>query len=119
MIVSPFTLQCRHHCYTEFFVIARKSREDWFAFGYNYGYTARMKTAVSLPDNIFGAAERHAKRIGISRSRLYAIALAEYLKSQQRSGVKEALDRVYRSHPSEVDPALDAMQHASVVQEDW
>ena len=78
-----------------------------------------MKTAVSVPNDVFGAAERHAKRIGVSRSRLYAIALAEYLKSQQRNDVKEALDRVYSTQSSCVDPILDAMQQASIAQEDW
>lgn len=78
-----------------------------------------MKTAISLPEEIFGAAERHAKRIGVSRSRLYALALSEYLKNQQRNNVKEALDRVYSSQPSGVDPVLDAMQKASMIREDW
>ena len=78
-----------------------------------------MKTAVSLPDNLFSAAERHAKRIGVPRSRLYAIALAEYLEKQQFCGVKEALDTVYGAEPSEVDPVLNAMQNASIKREDW
>jgi metal-responsive CopG/Arc/MetJ family transcriptional regulator len=78
-----------------------------------------MKTAISVPDDIFGAAERHAKRIGVSRSRLYATALSAYLKSQQRNNVKEVLDRVYISQSSTVDPILDAMQQASIAREDW
>jgi hypothetical protein len=78
-----------------------------------------MKTAISLPDSIYGAAERHAKRIGIARSKLYAIALAEYLNNQDRIGIKEALDRVYGSQPSEVDPLLADMQQASIGQENW
>jgi len=78
-----------------------------------------MKTGVSLPDDVFNAAERYAKRIGVPRSRLYAIALSEYLNTQRRCGVKEALDRVYGSQPSKVDPILNAMQNASFQQEDW
>ena len=88
-------------------------------FWYNCGYTFVMKTGVSLPDNIFNAAERHAKRMGVPRSRLYAIAISEYLKNQQGCGIKEALDRVYGSQPSKVDPILNAMQNASIRQEDW
>ena len=41
----------------------------------------RMKTAISIPDEIFLAAEQLAKRIGSSRSELYATALAAYLKT--------------------------------------
>jgi hypothetical protein len=78
-----------------------------------------MKTAVSLPDDVFGAAERHARRMGVSRSRLYAMALSEYLKSGQRTDVKAALDRVYGSQSSSVDPILQAMQQASITRDDW
>jgi hypothetical protein len=49
-----------------------------------------MKTAVSLPNEIFSAPERHAKLFGIPRSKLYAIALSEYLQKERFSGVKEA-----------------------------
>lgn len=58
------------------------------------GYTLGMKTAVSLPDDVFRAAERQAKRMGKSRSRLYAEALAEYLVRHTPDEVTEAMNRV-------------------------
>ena len=78
-----------------------------------------MKTAISISDDLFLAAEGHAKRIGFSRSQLYATALAEYLKSQRHCGVREALDRVYGLRQSGVDPLMDSMQRASINPEDW
>ncbi|MEQ9238858.1 MAG: hypothetical protein RIG66_32775 [Coleofasciculus sp. E2-BRE-01] len=39
-----------------------------------------MKTAVSIPDPIFEAAEAMSKRLGLSRSELYARALQAYFK---------------------------------------
>jgi len=78
-----------------------------------------MKTAISIPDDVFRAAERHVKRTGVSRSHFYTRALSEYLKSLQRTNVKENLDRVYSSESSSIDPILDAMQRASIKQEDW
>ena len=42
-----------------------------------------MKTAVSLPDEIFRQAEARAKKLRISRSKLYATALSEYLERQR------------------------------------
>jgi hypothetical protein len=78
-----------------------------------------MKIAISIPDDIFEAAESHAKRVGIPRSRLYAWALSEYLDKQRFCRVKEALDRVYGSQSSNVDPMLNSMQDASLEQEDW
>ncbi len=78
-----------------------------------------MKTAISIPDRLFQAAERMAKRLGMSRSRLYAEAVEAYLTSRRTTGVKEALDAVYQSEASELDPALATMQEASLPREDW
>src|ERR1041384_6218880 len=44
---------------------------------YNPGYTRGMKTAISIPDSIFHDADALAKRLGISRSELYARAVAD------------------------------------------
>lgn len=41
-----------------------------------------MKTAVSIPDDLFQLAERKAHQLNVSRSRLYATALAEYLRRE-------------------------------------
>ena len=53
-----------------------------------------MKTAISLPDAVFRAAERQARRSGKSRSQLYAEALAEYLSRHAPDEVTEAMNRV-------------------------
>ena len=75
-----------------------------------------MKTAISVPDRLFDAAERMSRKLGISRSRLYALAVEAYLKSHRTHRVKEALNAAYQSEASEMDPALRAMQDASVSQ---
>ena len=47
-----------------------------------------MKVALSIPDELFATAETVAKRLGVSRSRLYATALAEFLsKHRDRKSV--------------------------------
>jgi len=53
-----------------------------------------MKTAVSLPDDVFTGAEKLAKRLKVTRSDLYARALAEYLSRHAPEDVTEALDQV-------------------------
>jgi metal-responsive CopG/Arc/MetJ family transcriptional regulator len=53
-----------------------------------------MKTAVSLPDEVFHDAERHAKRTRKSRSQLYAEALAEYLARHAPDAVTESMNVV-------------------------
>lgn len=78
-----------------------------------------MKTAISIPDPLFEAAERASKHLGISRSQFYSRALETYLKSQRASGVKERLDAVYALEGSAVDTALSRLQDAAVNEEDW
>jgi metal-responsive CopG/Arc/MetJ family transcriptional regulator len=53
-----------------------------------------MKTAVSLPEEIFRSAERFAKRARKSRSRVYAEALTEYLARHAPDEVTEDMNRV-------------------------
>lgn len=58
------------------------------------GHTCGMKTAVSLPDEVFEGAERLARKLGRSRSELYREALIEYVARHTPAEVTEALDRV-------------------------
>ena len=58
------------------------------------GYTLGMKTAVSVPNEVFERAERLARRLGVSRSELYSRALREYLGRHSPDEVTEALDAV-------------------------
>lgn len=53
-----------------------------------------MKTAVSVPDEIFEQAERLAKRAHMSRSRLFSEALREYVARHTSDEVTDAMDRV-------------------------
>ena len=78
-----------------------------------------MKTAISIPDALFRAADRAAKRQKVSRSRFYARAVEAYLKTQQAKGVKEALDAVYASESSELDPVIARIQSLSIGREEW
>ncbi|MEA1912100.1 MAG: ChpI protein [Spirochaetota bacterium] len=54
-----------------------------------------MKTAISIPDNIFIAAEKTAKKLKIARSKLYTKALEEYLSKHNNQNVLEKLNSVY------------------------
>jgi metal-responsive CopG/Arc/MetJ family transcriptional regulator len=78
-----------------------------------------MKTAISIPDNVFQAAEELAKRLGMSRSELYAKAVATFVKSHKSTRVKETLDAIYATEDSHLDPALTALQALSLPKEDW
>ena len=78
-----------------------------------------MKTAISIPDDVFAAAEEAADRLGLSRSGLYARALAEFVARHRGLGVSEALDSVYGEDEAKVDEALSRMQAATIPDEGW
>ena len=58
------------------------------------GYTFGMKTAVSIPDDVFQKAERFAKRANRSRSEVFAAALREYVSRHSPDEITYAMDRV-------------------------
>jgi hypothetical protein len=69
-----------------------------------------VKTAVSIPDRIFDAAEQYARRRGIPRSQVYAEALARFMGEQESDeDLTEALNRVC----AEVDTTLDEFGRAA------
>ena len=56
----------------------------WYVYG--------MKTAISLPDDLFESADALAERLGLSRSELYATAVAEYLAKHRDEDVTGRLN---------------------------
>lgn len=88
-------------------------------FGYNSGYTVSMKTAVSVPDDLFRMAEATARRLRVSRSELYAKAIADFLKGQQGSALTARLNDVYSRHPAKVDAGLHRAQLKSLGKDAW
>jgi len=78
-----------------------------------------MKTAISLSDRLFSAADTLARKLGVSRSQLYATALAEYVAKHQASKVTERLNEVYGSQPSVVEADLRRAQRRAVARTEW
>ncbi len=70
----------------------------------NRGHTHGMKTAVSVPDEVFESAERLAHRERRSRSDVYSAALREYVARHAPDEVTDALDRVLEAVGSSIDP---------------
>ncbi len=80
-----------------------------------------MKTAISLPDALFRAAELLAKRMGLSRSELFQRALQAFLQDQKDAGVTEKLNLVYTqwSEEAPIDPLLEQWQLNSLPKDEW
>lgn len=80
-----------------------------------------MKTAISIPDDVFEAAERAAKKLGMSRSEFYVKAVREYIERYGRENVTEKLNEVYSGAEAGtgMDPVLAQLQNASLPRENW
>jgi len=78
-----------------------------------------MKTAISLPDALFTAADALAGRLGVSRSELYATALAEFVAKHADTEITARLNAVYADEDSSLDPALRGAQRQSIGREAW
>ncbi|HEY4307446.1 MAG TPA: hypothetical protein VGM82_23435 [Gemmatimonadaceae bacterium] len=73
-----------------------------------------MKTAISLPDELFSAADVLASRLGLSRSGLIAAALTEYIARHKTAKISERLDAVYGTEDSGIDPSIAAAQRRAI-----
>jgi metal-responsive CopG/Arc/MetJ family transcriptional regulator len=77
-----------------------------------------MKTAVSIPDQLYEDADRLAKRLGLTRSALYTRALRRMLEQEDDATVTAALDELYATEDSRMDPVLKELQRLALA-EPW
>lgn len=79
-----------------------------------------MKTAISIPDTEFEAAERLAKRLRVSRSQLYRRAITDFVARHAETRVTEKLNEVYAEPVSSaLDDVWQRAQAKSVPAEEW
>jgi metal-responsive CopG/Arc/MetJ family transcriptional regulator len=78
-----------------------------------------MKTAVSLPDDLFKSADSLARKLRMSRSELYATAVAEFVAKHRSGDVTARLDAVYAKTESRLDRRLRKAQATSLRANDW
>ena len=78
-----------------------------------------MKTAVSVPDEVFQQAELLARRDHRSRSEVYSTALREYLARHSPDEVTAALDRVAEEVGTYTDPLVEAAGRAILEASEW
>ena len=80
-----------------------------------------MKTAVSIPDRVFESAEKLAARLGVSRSQLYAKALASLVEKHREDLITSRLNEVYGpgGEESSLDRQPSNLQTRSLAREKW
>jgi antitoxin MazE6 len=82
-------------------------------------YYSGMKIALSIPDELFESAETLGKRLGVSRSRLYATALADFVAKHRGRKTTDRLNELYATEDSRLDPRLRRLQRESIERGEW
>lgn len=78
-----------------------------------------MKTAISIPDELYDKAEALARESGKSRSQLYQEALAEYLLRRDPRAVTKAMDDVLAEVEPAPDPWSDEAGRQALERNEW
>jgi hypothetical protein len=78
-----------------------------------------MKVAISVPDPVFEAGERIAKRLKVTRSRLYTRALKAYVGRHGGRDITEQLNSVYAGGAGKLDSVLEALSLEVLRREPW
>lgn len=74
---------------------------------------------MSIPEDLFDSAESLGKRLGVSRSHLYATALADFLAKHKGRKTTEQLNRLYGDKDSRLEKPLRRLQARSIRGESW
>ena len=78
-----------------------------------------MKTAVSIPDDLFAEADALARRQRRSRSGLYARALREYVDRHSPDSITAALNAACDEGFCELDPFVEAATRNMLKHWEW
>jgi metal-responsive CopG/Arc/MetJ family transcriptional regulator len=78
-----------------------------------------MKTAVSIPDDVFDEAERLATELKTSRSQLYSRALKEFVARHAPDRLTEAMNRAVDQLGGEVDEFSQRASRRVLEQVEW
>jgi metal-responsive CopG/Arc/MetJ family transcriptional regulator len=80
-----------------------------------------MKTAISLPDALYAEGEAYAECHHLTRSRLYAAALREYLLRHNDDAITAAIDALVATHPdlNRQDLDLAEASRRALLRDEW
>jgi metal-responsive CopG/Arc/MetJ family transcriptional regulator len=78
-----------------------------------------MKTAISIPDDLFAGAERLARKTKKSRSQLFSEAVREYIARHASDDVTDAMDRVCAKVGSTRDEFTSSAARRVLKRSEW
>ena len=78
-----------------------------------------MKTAISIPDPLFQAAEIQANRLGMSRSEFYSKAIAAFIEQNKNQDVTARLNQLFDDESNTLEDEYYKLQAQSLSKEEW
>jgi metal-responsive CopG/Arc/MetJ family transcriptional regulator len=80
---------------------------------------AKVKTAVSLSEEVLSNADKLAESLSTSRSQIFEMALSEFISRHQNQQMLQQLDIVYSEDSTEEVRLIQQMKpiHQSIVEE--
>jgi hypothetical protein len=65
-----------------------------------------MKTAISLPDDVFEMADHLAGKLRVSRSKLYSMALERFIRDYEKDEITQKLNDHIDKFGQPIDPVF-------------
>ena len=81
-----------------------------------------MKTAISIEKNLFDQADNLARTMKVSRSKLFVIALQDYIEHQKNKDMLAQINAAYADEPDTTEQTLrrkSRQQHRRIVGREW
>ncbi|MFA7346150.1 MAG: ribbon-helix-helix domain-containing protein [Desulfurivibrionaceae bacterium] len=82
-----------------------------------------VKTAISLDEKLFDKVNKLANELHVSRSRLFTLAVKDYLQKQENQTLLAKLNDAYADHPDEEERKISSSmksKHGKIMeQEPW
>jgi len=81
-----------------------------------------IKTAISIEKNLFEQAEKIARTMKVSRSKLFVIALQDFIEHQKNREMLAQINAAYADEPDTTEQALRIKarrQHRRIVEGEW
>jgi hypothetical protein len=78
-----------------------------------------MKTAISVPNDVFELSEKLAKKLKVSRSKIFAMGIKKLAEEHDDDEVTARLNEFYGKEKAEIDPVIMKMAALSLPKEEW
>lgn len=87
--------------------------------GYTLVILPVVKTAISLPDELFDEGERFAHEHGMTRSELYATALREFLRIRRRDGLVGRINALCEQVDTSLPRDIQSAARRGMLRQEW